>query len=140
MSTICKTFSQIASSRACVWTRVINLSQQSKRFAYLEIIHVLDQLICVECLTRWAQIITMTMIKIMNMTMTVIKIMIMTMIMIMIMIMTMIMIMIMAMTMTMIMMMTMIMTMTTSMIMIMINILIMITSMIIRLIINSHIH
>ena len=38
-------------------------------------------LICVECLTRWAQIITMTMIKIMNMTMTVIKIMIMTMIM-----------------------------------------------------------
>ena len=47
MSTICKTFSQIASSRACVWTRVINLSQQSKRFAYLEIIHVLDQLICV---------------------------------------------------------------------------------------------
>ena len=60
--------------------------QQSKRFAYLEIIHVLGQLICVECLRRWAQIITMTMIKIMNMTMTVIKIMIMIMIMTMIMI------------------------------------------------------
>ena len=92
MSTICKTFSQIASPRACVRSRVINLSQQSKRFAYLEIIHVLDQLICVECLTRWAQIIIMIMIKITNMIMTVIKIMIMimsmTMIMIMIMIMT----------------------------------------------------
>ena len=94
MSTICRTFSQIASPRACVRSRVINLSQQSKRFAYLEIIHVLDQLVCVECLTRWAQIITMTMIKIMNMTMTVIKIMIMTMIMTMIMIMSMIMTMI----------------------------------------------
>merc|ERR1712078_31265 len=76
---ICKTFSQIASPRACVRSRVINLSQQSKRFAYLEIIHVLDQLICVECLTRWAQIITMTMIKIMIMIMTMIMIMIMSM-------------------------------------------------------------
>ena len=44
LSTICKTFSQIASPRACVRSRVINLSQQSKWFAYLEIIHVLDQL------------------------------------------------------------------------------------------------
>ena len=44
MSTICKTFSQIASPRPCVWTRVINLSQQSNRFLYLEIIHVSDQL------------------------------------------------------------------------------------------------
>ena len=39
-----KTFSQITSPRACVRSRVINLSQQSKWFAYLEIIHVLDQL------------------------------------------------------------------------------------------------
>ena len=111
MSTICRTFSQIASSRACVWTRVINLSQQSKRFAYLQIIHVLDQLVCVECLTRWAQIITMTMIKIMNMTMTVIKIMIMIMIMTMIMTMIMIMSMIMIMIMSRIMIMSMNMTM-----------------------------
>ena len=44
MSTICWTFSQIASPRPCVWTRVINLSQQSNRFLYLEIIHVSDQL------------------------------------------------------------------------------------------------
>ena len=44
MSTICRTFSQIASSRACVWTRVINLSHQFNRFLYLEIIHVSDQL------------------------------------------------------------------------------------------------
>ena len=44
MSTICKTFSQIASPTPYVRTRVINLSQQSNRFAYLEIIHVSDQL------------------------------------------------------------------------------------------------
>ena len=44
MSTICKTFAQIASSRAFGSTRVINLSHQSNRFAYLEIIHVSDQL------------------------------------------------------------------------------------------------
>ena len=58
MSRICETFSQIASPRPFVWTRVINLSQQSNWFAYLEIIHVSDQLICVERLTRWAQIST----------------------------------------------------------------------------------
>ena len=44
MSTICKTFSQIASPRAFVWTHVIDLSQQSNRFLYLEITHVSDQL------------------------------------------------------------------------------------------------
>ena len=44
MSTICKTFSQIASPTPYVRTRVINLSQQSNRFAYLAIIHVSDQL------------------------------------------------------------------------------------------------
>ena len=44
MSTICKTFSQIASPTSCVWSRVINVSQQSNRFLYLEIIHVSDQL------------------------------------------------------------------------------------------------
>ena len=44
MSRICRTFSQIASPRAFVWTRVINLWQQLNRFLYLEIIHVSDQL------------------------------------------------------------------------------------------------
>ena len=44
LSTICRTFSQIASPRPFVWTRVINLSQQSNRFLYLEIIHVSDHL------------------------------------------------------------------------------------------------
>ena len=44
MSRICKTFSQIASPRPFVWTHVINLSQQSNRFLYIEIIHVSDQL------------------------------------------------------------------------------------------------
>ena len=32
MSWICKTFSQIASPTPCVWTRVINVSQQSREF------------------------------------------------------------------------------------------------------------
>ena len=44
MSTICRTFSQIASPTSCVWTRVINLSQQSNRFLYIEFVHVSDQL------------------------------------------------------------------------------------------------
>ena len=44
MSTICTTFSQIAASRACVRSRVINLSQQSNRFLYIEFVHVSDQL------------------------------------------------------------------------------------------------
>ena len=44
MSRICKTFSLIASPTPFVRTRVINLSQQSNRFLYLEIIHVSDQL------------------------------------------------------------------------------------------------
>ena len=41
---IWKTFSQITSPRAFVWTRVINLSQQVNRVLYFEIIHVSDQL------------------------------------------------------------------------------------------------
>ena len=44
MSTICKTFSQIASPTSCVCTRVIILPQQSNRFLYPEIIQVSDQL------------------------------------------------------------------------------------------------
>ena len=44
MSTICRTFSQIASPRARVRSRVINLSQQSNRFLHPEIIQVSDQL------------------------------------------------------------------------------------------------